>query len=365
MKRIMKRVAAALFSAAAMAMVCSGVAFAENIAEADVDVTTLTPATNGDHENDMISYGSGKYDAEITYSLQAMVDSGQVKSELPDSDLKIYFIDLDGDGNQDIMYGAVFSGDDLASATTISPLIAILGTRNLTGNYSITLSDASKAKALGSYAEKLNFKFPPAHEHKWATTWKYDKTAHWHPCDNPVCSAAIEKKSGYAAHTFGLWTVTTKATDSADGSKERTCSVCGYKQTEVIPKGTKGDQSGNPTTTPGGDDTKLDSKDPGQGGDTTTAEAATLTVKASKNSAKKGQKKNQTIKLNVTTNSKGKVSYKVACKSAKLKKCVKVSKKGVITIKKKAPKGSFKVTVTVAANGTMKSISKTITIKVK
>nr|MCR5283184.1 hypothetical protein [Lachnospiraceae bacterium] len=67
----------------------------------------------------------------------------------------------------------------------------------------------------------------------------------------------------------------------------------------------------------------------------------------------------------VTTNSKGKVSYKVACKSAKLKKCVKVSKKGVITIKKKAPKGSFKVTVTVAANGTMKSISKTITIKVK
>ncbi|MBR4759842.1 MAG: hypothetical protein IK078_06825 [Lachnospiraceae bacterium] len=107
---------------------------------------------------------------------------------------------------------------------------------------------------------------------------------------------------------------------------------------------------------------------PGQGqgsGDSAKAETPTLTVKASKSSAKKNQKKNQTIKLKVTTNSKGKVTYKLDCKSKKLKKYLKISKKGVITIKKKAPKGSFKVTVKVAAKDNMTAVSKTITIKVK
>ena len=52
-----------------------------NIPEVDVDLTTLIPATNGDHENDMLGYDSGKYDSEITYSLQAMVDSGTKAAE--------------------------------------------------------------------------------------------------------------------------------------------------------------------------------------------------------------------------------------------------------------------------------------------
>ena len=37
-------------------------------------------------------------------------------------------------------------------------------------------------------------------------------------------------------HTFGNWTTTKEATEEAEGSKERTCTVCEYKATEVIEK---------------------------------------------------------------------------------------------------------------------------------
>ncbi len=58
--------------------------------------------------------------------------------------------------------------------------------------------------------------------------WKSDSENHWHTCN---CGAESEKK----AHSFGKWTVTKEATESEEGSKERSC-VCGYKDTEIIPK---------------------------------------------------------------------------------------------------------------------------------
>ena len=36
-------------------------------------------------------------------------------------------------------------------------------------------------------------------------------------------------------HTFGPWTVTKQATSVQNGSKERVCTVCGYKETAEIP----------------------------------------------------------------------------------------------------------------------------------
>lgn len=36
-------------------------------------------------------------------------------------------------------------------------------------------------------------------------------------------------------HTFGEWVTTEDATETKTGSKERTCSVCGYKETDTIP----------------------------------------------------------------------------------------------------------------------------------
>ena len=71
-----------------------------------------------------------------------------------------------------------------------------------------------------------------AHTHKFATDWTKDETNHWHAA---TCEHATEV-SGKAAHSFGDWTVTKEATEEAEGSRERSCTVCGYKATEAIEK---------------------------------------------------------------------------------------------------------------------------------
>ena len=59
--------------------------------------------------------------------------------------------------------------------------------------------------------------------------WRYDENNHWHKCDG--CSEQLDK----ATHTYGDWTVTKQPTATESGEKERTCSVCGYKQIETVP----------------------------------------------------------------------------------------------------------------------------------
>ena len=71
-----------------------------------------------------------------------------------------------------------------------------------------------------------------AHTHKFATDWTKDETHHWYAA---TCEHTTEV-SGKAAHSFGDWKVTQEATEEAEGSKERTCTVCGYPATEVIEK---------------------------------------------------------------------------------------------------------------------------------
>ena len=71
-----------------------------------------------------------------------------------------------------------------------------------------------------------------AHIHKFATDWTKDKTHHWYAA---TCEHTTEV-SGKAEHTFGNWTITKEATEEAEGSRERSCTVCGYTATEVIEK---------------------------------------------------------------------------------------------------------------------------------
>lgn len=65
-------------------------------------------------------------------------------------------------------------------------------------------------------------------EHDYGTAYKSDAENHWKECD---CGNVVEKE----AHKFGDWTVTKEATETAKGSKERVCSVCGYKEIAEIP----------------------------------------------------------------------------------------------------------------------------------
>ena len=66
------------------------------------------------------------------------------------------------------------------------------------------------------------------HTHVFGTEWEIDGVSHWHICD---CG----EKSDVTVHTYGKWTVTREATEDMEGLKERLCTVCGYKETEVIP----------------------------------------------------------------------------------------------------------------------------------
>lgn len=68
------------------------------------------------------------------------------------------------------------------------------------------------------------------HEHSWSSTWTSDGTNHWHTC------SGCDEVDGRAAHTYGEWVVTTPATETADGEQTRECTVCGYEQTQTIPK---------------------------------------------------------------------------------------------------------------------------------
>lgn len=59
--------------------------------------------------------------------------------------------------------------------------------------------------------------------------WRNDETNHWHKCTG--CNEILDR----ATHTYGNWMVTKQPTATESGEKERTCSVCGYKQIETVP----------------------------------------------------------------------------------------------------------------------------------
>lgn len=84
------------------------------------------------------------------------------------------------------------------------------------------------------------------------------------------------------------------------------------------------------------------------------------TIKASKL-----KKKSIKLKLKAKTDGNGNLTYKVTAYPKKMKKFIKVTTKGVVTLKKKAKKGKYKVTITAAENGDYKKTTKVVTIKVK
>lgn len=65
--------------------------------------------------------------------------------------------------------------------------------------------------------------------HEAGSAWESNDVQHWHLC--ATCGAAV----GSQPHDWGDWAVTDSATALESGSRERTCSTCGLKQTEVIP----------------------------------------------------------------------------------------------------------------------------------
>ena len=65
------------------------------------------------------------------------------------------------------------------------------------------------------------------HDHSYGD-WQKDKTQHWKEC-------RCGKKTEVGNHTFDDWTITKEPTTTETGSRERTCSICKYTQTETLP----------------------------------------------------------------------------------------------------------------------------------
>ena len=65
--------------------------------------------------------------------------------------------------------------------------------------------------------------------HSAGAAWEKDAAYHWHLCTS--CGSEVMDK---AAHTYGDWVTVTEATETEAGLRKRTCSVCGYEQTEEI-----------------------------------------------------------------------------------------------------------------------------------
>lgn len=132
--------------------------------------------------------------------------------------------------------------------------------------------------------------YAAGHSHWWSSGWSSDESHHWHECLEPGCALRDRDKRGYARHDFGSWQyepgygsgywndgrwygryrdcltcgwrewdydyrygpgwegwnhahtytewyVDVDATYYTDGARHRTCTICGYVQTEAIPAG--------------------------------------------------------------------------------------------------------------------------------
>ncbi len=85
---------------------------------------------------------------------------------------------------------------------------------------------------LGSSSESVYSTLVPVtylHTHKAEDAWKSDDTNHWKEC-------SCGEKMDVAAHTYGEWTTLLAATETKEGVRQRTCSICGFNQAELIAK---------------------------------------------------------------------------------------------------------------------------------
>ncbi len=87
--------------------------------------------------------------------------------------------------------------------------------------------------------------------------------------------------------------------------------------------------------------------------------------KIKKIKAKTLKKKAVSFKLKVVTDSDGNISYSTKKTGKKLRKYIKVSKAGKVTLKKKSKKGTYKILITVAKTQEYKKKSKIAKVLVK
>ena len=90
-----------------------------------------------------------------------------------------------------------------------------------------------------------------------------------------------------------------------------------------------------------------------------------ITAKVSGKTYKATSLKKKAAAFSIGAKAKTSVSYKVVKAPSKASKYISVNKSGKVTMKKKAPKGTYEIRVTAKANGTYNAATKTIKVVVK
>ena len=85
--------------------------------------------------------------------------------------------------------------------------------------YTCEVCGATKTENIGTLS----------HVHTFAEEWTKDESSHWHAA---TCGHEVEKDK--ALHSWNSGEITTPATETTDGVKTYTCSVCGATKTESI-----------------------------------------------------------------------------------------------------------------------------------
>lgn len=95
----------------------------------------------------------------------------------------------------------------------------------------ITIKDSYKVEDM-QMIEVINKPIVSEHTHTFSDKWSHDAVSHWH---SATC-AHTDLIKDKADHTFSDWTVTQEPTETEEGKRAHTCTVCGYTAYESIDK---------------------------------------------------------------------------------------------------------------------------------
>ena len=110
--------------------------------------------------------------------------------------------------------------------------IASDGVRTLLEMRHLNIDESPTGGAISpKIVDVKNAKPVEQHVHTYSSTWSYNDTQHWHAA---TCEHTDEKID-VGNHDFDNWVVDKESTTTQTGHKYRLCSVCKYKQEEIIP----------------------------------------------------------------------------------------------------------------------------------
>lgn len=150
------------------------------------------------------------------------------------------------------------NGDVIPAGHTLQKIDAKAATHDADGNIEYNICTVCGAYFSDAAAEsEITYEDTLIEKGEDNYVTQYDDENHWRECE---CGSKTEPEK----HTFGEWVITKEATASETGSREKTCSVCGYQITDEISVISESSSSGTGTT----GDSQVDGKPTNDGNPT-------------------------------------------------------------------------------------------------